>query len=99
MIIIIFMIVIISNISQGIGMGADDERVATPSAWQGSNILGWALMEACPARRDRPPRGASAVRGAKRIHANYHDFKVISFDSNIFNIYTMILNSLFFCNN
>jgi len=30
----------------GIGIDIGDSRVQTPSAWQGSNILGWALMEA-----------------------------------------------------
>merc|ERR550525_2103699 len=30
----------------GIGIDVGDSRVQTPSAWQGSNILGWALMEA-----------------------------------------------------
>ncbi|RYZ28700.1 MAG: NADAR family protein, partial [Sphingobacteriales bacterium] len=29
----------------GIGLAADDERVHNPSAWQGENLLGYALME------------------------------------------------------
>jgi ribA/ribD-fused uncharacterized protein len=51
----------------GIGMGTDDERVATPSAWQGSNILGWALMEAREVLKN--PNGANqeaADRGRVR---------------------------------
>jgi ribA/ribD-fused uncharacterized protein len=30
----------------GVGMGAKNEDISIPSAWKGSNILGWALMEA-----------------------------------------------------
>ena len=30
----------------GIGIDLGDERVQTPARWQGTNILGWALMEA-----------------------------------------------------
>jgi len=29
----------------GIGLAADDERVADPNAWQGLNLLGFALMQ------------------------------------------------------
>jgi ribA/ribD-fused uncharacterized protein len=29
----------------GIGLGADDERAASPRTWQGLNLLGFALME------------------------------------------------------
>ena len=29
----------------GIGLAADDERVADPASWQGLNLLGFALME------------------------------------------------------
>ncbi|MEV7009512.1 NADAR family protein [Streptosporangium sp. NPDC051022] len=30
----------------GIGLATDDERAATPSTWQGLNLLGFALMDA-----------------------------------------------------
>ncbi|WP_237694098.1 NADAR family protein [Streptomyces sp. SID2888] len=30
----------------GIGLAADDERAAEPESWRGSNLLGFALMEA-----------------------------------------------------
>ncbi|WP_424533197.1 NADAR family protein [Sphaerisporangium viridialbum] len=35
----------------GIGLAADDERAASPAAWQGLNLLGFALMDARDALR------------------------------------------------
>lgn len=37
----------------GIGIAADDERAATPSRWPGTNLLGFALMEARARLRPR----------------------------------------------
>ena len=39
----------------GIGLNVGDSRVQTPSRWPGTNILGWALMEARTALRLRAP--------------------------------------------
>ncbi|TDD48872.1 NADAR family protein [Nonomuraea terrae] len=38
----------------GIGLTATDEQAASPSAWQGLNLLGFALMAARATLRDRP---------------------------------------------
>ena len=44
----------------GIGIDLGDERVQTPASWQGTNILGWALMEVRDALRSGTADGAAA---------------------------------------
>jgi len=47
----------------GIGINTGDPRVQRPAEWEGSNILGWALMEARDALRrcERAPLGQEAM--------------------------------------
>jgi ribA/ribD-fused uncharacterized protein len=41
----------------GIGLAASDERAASPAAWQGANLLGFALMAARDTLRERLQEG------------------------------------------
>lgn len=50
----------------GIGINTGDPRVQTPSAWEGTNILGWALMEARSALR-RGQKGEPAVGSPEEV--------------------------------
>lgn len=53
----------------GIGIDTDDERVMKPAAWQGSNLLGWALMEAREALQGNEAEATERdmVKGRHRI--------------------------------
>eukprot|EP00811_Abedinium_folium_P005688 NODE_15236_length_1061_cov_7.375803.p1 GENE.NODE_15236_length_1061_cov_7.375803~~NODE_15236_length_1061_cov_7.375803.p1 ORF type:complete len:262 (-),score=57.35 NODE_15236_length_1061_cov_7.375803:209-994(-) len=51
-----------SDANWGIGIGIGRPGMDTPSAWKGSNILGWALMEVREAlRRETADEGGSAA--------------------------------------
>ena len=47
----------------GIGIDAGEDDVQTPARWKGTNVLGWALMEARAALREceRVARGQRLV--------------------------------------
>lgn len=49
----------VNDANWGIGINTGDPRVQRPAAWEGTNILGWALMEARAElrRSQRPGRG------------------------------------------
>jgi len=56
----------VNDANWGIGINTGDPRVQTPAAWEGTNILGWALMEArAELRRSQRPAAAREAMPAK----------------------------------
>ena len=59
----------------GVALRADDARIASPSTWEGANLLGWALME-CRRRlvaKRRRSEDTPAITVSSSPSASYHE--------------------------
>ena len=51
----------------GVGMGAKNEKIRIPAEWRGSNILGWALMEARKEFKSNDRKGVHDFTADQRL--------------------------------